>query len=123
MKNRWTTSASFAAFLIVQAGLAQADEAADSCGSSKMKATAKYAQTVLKCNSKATKNGEPVDSLCISKAGLKLVSAFEKAEAAGGCVTSDDEGSVETSICLPTPSSSRSSPTRTTTRALAPRRR
>jgi cysteine-rich repeat protein len=98
MKNGRTTSAMLVAFLLVQAGIAQADEAADRCGSSKMKATARYAQTVLKCNSQATKNGEPVDSLCVSKAGLKLVSAFEKAEAAGGCATADDEGSVETSF-------------------------
>jgi hypothetical protein len=98
MKNAWKTRATLVAFLVVQAGLAQADEAADRCGSSKMKATGKYGQTVLKCHSLAARKNETVDPECLSKASGKLASSFDKAETVGGCVTSDDEGTVSSSL-------------------------
>jgi cysteine-rich repeat protein len=98
MKNAWKTRATLVAFLVVQAGLAQADEAADRCGSSKMKATGKYGQTLLKCHSLAARKNETVDPECLSKASGKLASSFDKAETVGGCVTSDDEGTVSSSL-------------------------
>jgi cysteine-rich repeat protein len=98
MTNRWTTSATLVAFLIVQAGIAHADLAADRCGASKMKAAGKYGQSVLKCHATATKRNEATDPVCLSKATGKLTTAFDNAEDVSGCVTSDDEGSVSSSL-------------------------
>jgi cysteine-rich repeat protein len=98
MTKRWKAGASLVAFLVVQAGLVQADEAADRCGASKMKATGKYGQTVLKCNALATRKNEAIDPECLSKASGKLAASFDKAESVGGCVTADDEGTVSSSL-------------------------
>ncbi len=98
MKNGWITSSALVAFLIVQAGVAHADLAADRCGGSKMKATGKYGQSVFKCHSTAAKRDEAVDAACLTNASGKLTTSFEKAEDAGGCVTADDEGTVSSSL-------------------------
>src|SRR5688572_26762599 len=98
MTNRWTRSAVLAVLLTIPAGAAHADEAADRCGSSKMKAVGKYAQTVLKCHSTATKRNEATDPECLTKASGKLTSAFDKAEGVGGCVTTNDEGTASTAL-------------------------
>lgn len=96
--NRWTASVAVVGFLIVQAGLAHADPAADRCGGSKMKAMGKYGQSVLKCHSSATKRNEAVDSECLSKASERIASSFDKAEEVGGCATTDDEGTVSAAL-------------------------
>ena len=88
-----------AAMLVVAVvGSAAADAAADRCGSAKAKAAAKYARSLFSCYASALRDGEAVDPECTAKASGKLVSMFDKAELAGGCVTSDDEGSAQTVV-------------------------
>jgi cysteine-rich repeat protein len=74
---------------------AAADVAADRCGGVKAKAAAKYARSVFQCYASALRDGEAVDPECPSKAAGKIAASFDKAELAGGCVTSDDEAGAQ----------------------------
>jgi len=98
MRNGWMIEASLLAMMVGWAGMAHADQAADRCGGSKMKAAGRYAQALLTCHSTATRRGESVDPACLSKASSKIASAFQKAEDRGGCVTNDDEVATESSL-------------------------
>jgi len=98
MRNGWKIEASLLAVLVSWTGVAHADQDADRCGGSKMKAAGRYAQAVLTCHSTATRRGESVDPACVSKASGKLTSGFQKAEDRGGCVTNDDEGTTESAV-------------------------
>lgn len=80
--------------------LASADLAADRCGSAKEKGAGRFGQTLLKCHAKATRRVEPLDPGCAAKASSKLAGVFTKADSRGGCVTSDDAGSIETSVTV-----------------------
>ncbi len=87
--------ATLIAVTVVTAVAAHADPAADRCGGSKSKAAAKYARALFSCHASALRSGEVVDPECTSKAAGKLVAAFDKAELAGGCVTTDDEAGAQ----------------------------
>lgn len=66
------------------------------CAASKLKATAKNAFSKLKCEAKGiVKELESADADCLGKAGTKLATAFEKAEAKGGCASTGDRADVE----------------------------
>lgn len=81
--------------LAAGAGAAGAEDAADRCGGSKTKAAAKYAKAHFGCHASALRRGETVDPDCTAKAAARLAAAFDKAESAGGCVTSDDEATAQ----------------------------
>jgi cysteine-rich repeat protein len=74
---------------------ADADLAADRCGSAKSKAAAKYARALFSCHASALRDGEAADPECTGKATAKLASSFNKAELTAGCVTTDDEASAQ----------------------------
>jgi hypothetical protein len=68
------------------------------CAAAKRKAAGKKVDGKLKCVAKATMKGMPVDALCLSKVETKFATAFAKAEAKGGCLTSGDAGAIEASV-------------------------
>src|SRR5262249_54301837 len=63
--------------------------AAVKCAVAKIKAAGKKAADGIRCHSSAFGRGVPVDARCLAKAGNKLVLAFQKAEARGGCAAGD----------------------------------
>ncbi len=84
--------------LAAGASPATADSDANRCGAYKVKAASKYARSVSGCQSKAVRNGETVDGNCLVKAAGKLAGAFDKAEAADGCATVDDDAAVQADL-------------------------
>jgi len=98
MKKGRIVAAVVAAFVAVGTNRAGADSAADRCGGTKTKATARYAKSLHACHAAALRSGEAVDSECTGKAVARLNSAFNNAELLGGCVTADDEGSAESFV-------------------------
>src|SRR4051812_7663378 len=92
-RNISTATALFFLLVTIVAGTtADADTAANKCGGAKLKAAGRYAQSVLYCYASATRNNAMVDSECLNKASAKLGTSFTKAQAAGGCVTTGDDG-------------------------------
>jgi hypothetical protein len=77
---------------------ASTDGAAVKCAATKMKAAAKKAENEIKCHSSAFGRGQPVDARCLAKAGNKLLQAFQKADAKGGCSTTGDGAAIETIV-------------------------
>lgn len=75
------------AAILLAAGTADAQPTKESltCSSAKLKAYGKDVGAKIKCYSKATSKGEPVDPLCLAKAETKTTEAFDKAELKGGC--------------------------------------
>jgi hypothetical protein len=73
---------------------------AQKCASSKIKAAGKKAQAKLTCWSKAVKKNLSVDPTCITKAEDKFSTAFDKAEAKGGCVDPGDKSTIEGDVDL-----------------------
>jgi len=67
-----------------------ADDGSRTCAASKLKAAGKRSRSRLQCFAKAEKRSESVDLTCLAKAGEKFSSAFDKAEARGGCVSTGD---------------------------------
>ncbi|HET9062568.1 MAG TPA: hypothetical protein VFO62_04700, partial [Candidatus Binatia bacterium] len=65
--------------------LASSAPAASSCTASKLTAAGKNSAIELNCESKAARIDDAVDVACLDKASEKLVAAFSKAEAKGGC--------------------------------------
>jgi cysteine-rich repeat protein len=80
------------------ADFAAAATPAQTCTAAKLKAAGKTAFSVLKCDFKAVRKDEPVDSSCLAKAGERLQRAFGKAEGKGGCTTSGDVGAHQTTV-------------------------
>ncbi|HEV7731732.1 MAG TPA: hypothetical protein VGR62_06205 [Candidatus Binatia bacterium] len=76
--------------LLTFAGEAVAASPAQKCTSAKMKAAANIGAADAKCVSRASSGGVPIDEACLDKSSLKLLQAFERAEASGGCLTVDD---------------------------------
>jgi FG-GAP-like repeat/FG-GAP repeat len=68
--------------------------AAGSCAFAKLKAAAKKANGRLACHARAAKKAAQVDAACLARAQSKLVNAFAKADASGGCVTTGDAPAV-----------------------------
>src|SRR5262249_2291391 len=65
------------------------------CSVAKNKAAAEQIVAKLKCYENATQRGMAVDSTCLANAEMKLVQAFARADAIGGCAVSKDGGTVE----------------------------
>jgi len=95
MNTRKLLAALLAALVAGGAQHAAAEPAADRCGASKSKAAASLARAHFACHASALRVGEAVDPDCVAKAAGRLASAFGKAESLGGCVTADDEASVQ----------------------------
>jgi hypothetical protein len=69
--------------------------AAVKCAVAKIKAAGKKAADGIRCHSSAFGRGVPVDARCLAKAGNKLVLAFQKAEARGGCSPTGAAAAIE----------------------------
>ena len=91
MNNGRIIAAFLFAFVASGAVRAAADPAANRCGGSKTKAVARYAKSDFACDASALERGEAIDPECTARAATKLDSGFDKAELAGGCVTTDDQ--------------------------------
>ena len=68
------------------------------CAIRKLEAASRKSAARLTCYERAIAAGAPVDPLCLAKADAKFAAAFVRAEARGGCVTTGDVGSVETTV-------------------------
>lgn len=77
---------------------APAADPAAKCAAKKRIAAGKVTLKELICHAKAVKKGIPLDDQCIANANAKLIKKFGKAEAAGGCLTSDDTEAIATEV-------------------------
>src|SRR5262249_36860393 len=79
-----------------------APTAAQKCSGAKLKAAGTEAQGKAKCYRKALLGSATVDEGCLDDAETKFAGAFVRAEAAGGCTTTNDAGGVEAEVddCL-----------------------
>lgn len=91
MNIRRVLAVLLAALVAAVAGEAAADAAVDRCGASKSRAAAKLAKGLFACHASALRAGEVADPDCIAKAEARIALSFDRAEAIGGCVTTDDE--------------------------------
>ncbi len=80
-------------FLVVTAGAAT--DPAARCTEAKIKAAAKKTSSKLKCHAAAAAKATAVDPSCLMKAEAKFSTAWARAEAKGGCITTGDESAVE----------------------------
>ena len=71
---------------------------AEKCAATKQKAAAKKLTSKLKCFAKAAGKDEPVSFDCLTKAEDKFDETFAKADAAGGCVNTNDAASIENNV-------------------------
>src|SRR2546423_903958 len=69
--------------------------AQNKCAGTKRKEAGKKAARKLKCWAKGVKKGLQADPNCLSKATLKFSSSWDKAEAKGGCATTNDKATIE----------------------------
>src|SRR3989442_14722819 len=83
------------ALCVLPARLAAAADPAGTCAASKRKAAGKKAAAKLNCYATAAKKGVAVDPDCITKAEVKFQTAFDKADAKGGCAGTGDAARVE----------------------------
>src|SRR5262245_39309726 len=81
-----------------QEALALRNGCQQKCGTDKMKIAASKATSRAKCFEKAVLKSTAVDSACLPKADLKLLTAFQSIEARGGCVFTGDAPAVEAGI-------------------------
>jgi hypothetical protein len=81
-----------------QEALALRNGCQQKCGTDKMKIAASKATSRTKCFEKAVQKSTAVDPACLSKADLKLLTAFQSIEARGGCVFTGDAPAVEAGI-------------------------
>jgi hypothetical protein len=65
------------------------------CAGAKLKATAKVAGARVVCHAKAAQKGIAADGACLTNTHTKLVDAFSKAEAKGGCAIQGDAGTMD----------------------------
>jgi hypothetical protein len=68
------------------------------CASAKLKTAGSVAASLLGCHARAVKRGAAVDDACLAKARAKLASAFTRADAKGGCASTNDAGAVTTAL-------------------------
>jgi len=68
------------------------------CRAAKLKAASKAAGGLLGCYAQAAKQAAAVDPLCVGKVRDKFLAAFAKAEAEGGCLTSQDAAPIGAQI-------------------------
>lgn len=84
--------------LSTAAGPVQAADPAATCSTAKEKAAATLFSDQVACHGKAQKAGRAVDPECLAKAKNKFESAFQAAEAKGGCATANDAAAIEALI-------------------------
>jgi|SRR5581483_1692487 len=68
------------------------------CAEAKQRAAAKKVVGKVKCNVRAERKGEPVDSACLAKVETIFTAAFQRAEAKGGCATTHDAQTIENKV-------------------------
>jgi cysteine-rich repeat protein len=91
-----TTALGLAAVLAL--ALATGAHAQDKCGATKMKAAGKKAAGRAGCYAKSLARAEPVDPACLAKADAKFTTAYQKADAKGPCLTTNDAPQIEDMI-------------------------
>ena len=98
MRHRWSCVTLLLLLGPLGTAPALAADPGGKCAATKLKAAAKKTAAKLKCHAKAAATLAEVDEECLQKAEEKFTSAFEKAEAKGGCITNDDAPTVEQKI-------------------------
>jgi hypothetical protein len=68
------------------------------CAEAKQRAAAKKVVGKVKCNVRAKRKGEPVDSACLAKVETIFASTFQRVEAKGGCATTHDAQTIENKV-------------------------
>jgi hypothetical protein len=84
--------------LVVASGVDAATSPARRCAVAKLKSAGTTSAALLNCHASAAKRGAAPDAACLAKAHAKLTSAYARAEAKGGCVSSGDAGAITTTI-------------------------
>ena len=82
----------------VPPGTLLTDQDKRDCAAAKLRAAGKKASSKLKCEAKATSKGTAVDPLCLGKAETKFGGKWGKAEAQGGCATTNDQATIEAKV-------------------------
>jgi len=70
---------------------------AKKCAASKLRAVGRKSSTQLKCHAKVATSGS-LDPSCISRAEASYNQKWDRAEAKGGCATSNDKAAIETRV-------------------------
>ena len=76
---------------------AQSDPA-DRCAAAKIRAASRKAAAKLRCQAAAAVVGGNADPACLARAETKFSAAWQKIEAAGGCASTGDQGTVENDV-------------------------
>ena len=90
-----------AAILLASRGSAFASTAvpaATTCQAAKLAAAGKEVNAELLCAAVGAEFGNPINPSCLFKASRALTSAFTRAEAKGGCPTTNDSGTVDSAV-------------------------
>ena len=105
LPSKWTVYSrqliSMAIFALAATAYGAAEAApspAQQCAEAKLKATGQKAKKKLECHANAVKNGVAVNLDCLAKAETEFESAFDEAEAKGGCAPSGDKDDVEATV-------------------------
>lgn len=103
-RSSWRGAAVRSAILAVTvaamlaAAPARAADPPVTCAAAKQKAASKKLSAKVKCHGTARMKGQDVDAACLAKAEEKFEGAFQKAEAKGGCFTTNDAAAVESFV-------------------------
>src|SRR5262249_18227168 len=87
-----------ATVLVAAATASAKKDPAAVCTAAKLQAAATDVGGLLACQSKAAKDGVPVDPACVGKATQKLADALTKAEQDGACLDEGNIGDVESAL-------------------------
>lgn len=94
-----TTPRLMAAVLVasgwVALGIAVASDPGRRCATAKLRAAGQKSRGKLECHARGVKHGGGVDSACLARVEAKFAAAWDRSEAAGGCVTTGDADTIE----------------------------
>lgn len=84
----------FAMAVLYSVPARSAPSPAQRCAAAKVRAAAKYAGALLRCQERAIIKDVAADPACVQKPATKFAAAFAKAELKGGCFTNGDTAAV-----------------------------
>jgi hypothetical protein len=70
------------------------------CAKAKLTAVTAAAQATARCHARTIRRGDPVDQRCLTQAQNGLATAFQRAEAKGGCVSTNDAAALQDDVDL-----------------------
>ena len=89
-----------AALWLSAAPVAAAPSPAARCARAKLTAVTAAAQATVRCHARAIRRGDPVDQTCLTEARSGLATAFQRAEAKGGCASTNDAAALQDDVDL-----------------------